>query len=215
MKQENLDNVPILNFKVSVQNYRKSLHSTQRLTPQPRNRSLNNIDFKSSIENQRIFDSSQEIAARARFDNSLGNRSAVVSRDRLRTSKKQTSLEDLSDFIDRNHPTNPNVLIKASHSNACLKNPLREQIHALYGVEKENSKSCENQKRQTIVPYVINKQEFKKLPPKIINRAGSSYRNLSERDRFERNSIEIYKLRLSLGKDEARDRATCLSVCAI
>lgn len=215
MNRENIDNVPLLNFKVTVQNCRKSLHSTQRLTPDARNRSLNNFDFRSSIESQRVSDSNQEIPPRARYENSLGTRSGVVSRDRLRTRKKQSSLEDLSDLIDRNNPTNSNILIKASQSNYCLKNQLREQIHGLYGVEKENSKSYEIQKRQALVPYVMNKQEFKRLPPKIINRAGSSYRNLSERDRYERNSIEIYKLRLSIGKDEARDRAICLSVCAI
>lgn len=215
MKRENLDNIPILDLKVTVQNFKKSLNSTRRLTPEPRNRNSNSINFRSSLENQRIFYSNQEISARARFEKSLEARSSIISRERLRPYKKETDLADISDYIHRNNPTDQNALIQASQITASLKDQLREQIHALCRVEKEDSKSSEIKKRQTLVPYVINKQEFKRLPPQIINRAGSSYRNLSERDRFERNSIEINKLRLSLGKEKARDRAICLSVSAI
>jgi hypothetical protein len=210
MMTENIENVPILNIKVSVQKCRKSLNDTRHLTPGPRNRNFSSVDFKSLGEKQPNFDSDKEICATARLESSLGTRSAVVSRDRLRTSKKEIESEDLSNLIQKSHPNNPNVLIQPSQSYACFKNPLREQILSLYGAEKESSKSYDTKKRQTSVPYVINRQELKKLPPQIIDRAGSSYRNMSERNRFERNSIEINKLRLSLGKDEARDRATCL-----
>lgn len=209
IKKEHLTSQSIVDVRDSIQNLRNHMYSAQRLTSPPRHTNLNQTILKPLHHMKHLDNQNSELSSPSKpLDASPRSQSSKHLKNKFKKTHRHSNSLDL-DKIKTTVPT------EQSQNLMSIKKPLRDYLTSLYKAETNNGKTYNPKPRQTVVPYVVNRNEFKKMPAHISIRTGNLYKNLSERNRLQKNLLEINKLRALLSKDLDKDRAVCLSVSFI